>query len=262
MWISDEAAPAIYHDAEHGDARTIDVAMDPRDTAYADHVAQDQDEQRGEELRLAYVALTRAKHQAVMWWATTHNSRESALGRLVFGAPAPDRASPTRRSARCRGARPLRRAGRRGAESIVLERALIARGARFAPQVVRAADLEAAMFDRRLDPLWRRMSYSSVTAGAYEARVASEVEEAAGADDAPDHHPLPLADTIGDEAGTARRPVVAVRHARGHARGHVAAPGLGGDRLWRGRPERRAVLAHRRRAATPDGRRGRPHLVG
>ena len=199
VWISDEAAPAIYHDAEHGDARTIDVAMDPRDTAYADHVAQDQDEQRGEELRLAYVALTRAKHQAVIWWATTHNSRESALGRLVFGAPAPAGRSDPESGAAAARERFVALAAA-APESIVLERALIARGARFSPQVVRAADLEAAVFDRRLDPLWRRMSYSSVTAGAYEARVASEVEEAAGADDAPDHHPLPLADTIGDEA--------------------------------------------------------------
>ena len=42
------------------------------------------DEQRGEDLRLAYVALTRAKHQAVVWWAGSFDSRNSALSRLLF----------------------------------------------------------------------------------------------------------------------------------------------------------------------------------
>ncbi|MDX6728228.1 MAG: exodeoxyribonuclease beta subunit, partial [Baekduia sp.] len=199
VWISDEAAPAIYHDAEHGDARAIDVAMDPRDVAYAAHVAQDHDEQRGEELRLAYVALTRAKHQAVIWWASTYNSRDSALGRLVFGGAAPPgRRDPEQAAGAARERFAALAAAAPGA--IVLERALIARGARFSPQEPRAADLEAAALHRRLDPRWRRMSYSAITAGAYEARVASELEEAAGADDPPGDQPLPLADATGDEA--------------------------------------------------------------
>jgi exodeoxyribonuclease V beta subunit len=199
VWISDEPAPAIYHDAEHADARTIDLAMDPRDAAYARHVVQDHDEQRGEELRLAYVALTRAKHQAVIWWASTYNSRDSALGRLVFGGPAPaGRRDPDQAAAQARERFAALAAS--APESIVLERALIAAGARFSPAEPRAADLEAAAFDRRLDPRWRRMSYSSITAGAYEARVASEVEEVAGGDDPADDRPLPLAEAGGDEA--------------------------------------------------------------
>jgi len=39
------------------------------------------------------------------------------------------------------------------------------------------AELAAAAFDRGLDRQWRRTSYSDLTAGAYEARVASEPEE-------------------------------------------------------------------------------------
>ena len=41
-------------------------------------------EERGEDLRVAYVALTRARHQAVVWWAGTRDSRNSQLGRLLF----------------------------------------------------------------------------------------------------------------------------------------------------------------------------------
>ena len=44
--------------------------------------------------------------------------------------------------------------------------------------LVRApADLEAARFDRELDLRWRRTSFSDITSGVHEARVASEPEE-------------------------------------------------------------------------------------
>ena len=41
-------------------------------------------ELRGEDLRLAYVALTRARHQAVIWWIASWDSADSPLGRLLF----------------------------------------------------------------------------------------------------------------------------------------------------------------------------------
>ena len=41
-------------------------------------------EEDGEELRLAYVALTRARHQAVIWWAGTRDTCTSPLSRLAF----------------------------------------------------------------------------------------------------------------------------------------------------------------------------------
>ncbi len=51
---------------------------------FAQHREQFIREQRGEDLRLAYVALTRARHQAVVWWAGSYDSRDSPLGRLLF----------------------------------------------------------------------------------------------------------------------------------------------------------------------------------
>src|SRR5581483_9921314 len=42
-------------------------------------------EGEGEELRLLYVALTRAQHQAVVWWAWGHKTSKAALTRLLFG---------------------------------------------------------------------------------------------------------------------------------------------------------------------------------
>ena len=59
-----------------------------RGRTFRRHVRQHAIEQRGEDLRLAYVALTRAKHQAVIWWAGSRDSCHSPLGRLLFAKDA------------------------------------------------------------------------------------------------------------------------------------------------------------------------------
>ncbi|UUY03856.1 UvrD-helicase domain-containing protein [Svornostia abyssi] len=79
-WIPDDALPVFFHD-EDG-ARTLDVGLS--DAAYRAHQEAERAEERGEDLRLAYVALTRARHQAVIWWAGSWDSRNSPLSRLVF----------------------------------------------------------------------------------------------------------------------------------------------------------------------------------
>jgi exodeoxyribonuclease V beta subunit len=51
------------------------------------HLAAHHREQSGEDLRLLYVALTRAQCQVVTWWAPSlQNTSASALHRLLFGA--------------------------------------------------------------------------------------------------------------------------------------------------------------------------------
>ena len=83
------------------------------------------------------------------------------------------------------------------------------------------AELSARRFDRDLDWRWRRTSYSDITAGAYEARVASEPEErvvddeeplagaagrrAAGDDDRESAATARRAVAAGDDAGRRRR---------------------------------------------------------
>ena len=75
--------PPVFHDPAAGDRRTIDVGG-PDGPGFDDHWDQHVAEERGEELRLAYVALTRARHQAVVWWASSFGSRRSPLARLLF----------------------------------------------------------------------------------------------------------------------------------------------------------------------------------
>ena len=51
---------------------------------FAVHQQIELEEGRGEDLRLLYVALTRARHQAVLWWAGAMDSQHSPLARLLF----------------------------------------------------------------------------------------------------------------------------------------------------------------------------------
>ncbi|HET9441847.1 MAG TPA: UvrD-helicase domain-containing protein, partial [Acidimicrobiales bacterium] len=78
--------PPVYHDPANGDVRTLHVGKGG--PGFSTARRQCLEEQRGEELRLAYVALTRARHQAVVWWAASWDSRDSALGRLLFARDA------------------------------------------------------------------------------------------------------------------------------------------------------------------------------
>ena len=113
------------------------------------------DEERGEELRLAYVALTRARHQAVVWWATSFGSRESALGRLLFAPDGSALATPPSEQqvvARVAGAR--RQGARHASPSSAARAGPAHAGRRPRPP---AAELGVRTFDRTLDSWWRRV---------------------------------------------------------------------------------------------------------
>ena len=172
---SDSPAPVVFHDAEG--RRTIDVGLEG--PQWRDHVAKTVEEQRGEDLRLAYVALTRARHQAVVWWAGSMPSRDSALTRLLFSrddegnVAASARSLPSDIEATARF-RELQAA----APGCVSVSGSVVQGIdRWEGTPAASAVLSASSFDRSLDWWWRRTSYSDITAGTYEARVTSEPEE-------------------------------------------------------------------------------------
>ena len=195
MWeagyIPPGARPVLFHDEAADHALTIDVSLEGGD--YARHQNLDLVEQRGEELRLAYVALTRAQHQAVVWWAGSWDSRNSPLGRLLFarddegnvayeGAAVPDDAAAVAAFEKLASQAP---------GCIALERSRLGLPVTWTGPPRSVAPLEAAVFDRMLDRRWRRTSYSDITAGTYEARVASEPEEAGIVDEPAE--PVPVA---------------------------------------------------------------------
>jgi exodeoxyribonuclease V beta subunit len=204
--------PVAFHDPEAGDERRLDVALEGAD--FKRHEAQQVVEERGEDLRLAYVALTRARHRAVVWWAGSWDSRNSPLGRLLFardadgnvapqGAGTPDDAAAWER---------FQRLAEEAPGCIAVERSRLGLPVSWTPPEQPPPELAAARFGRALDTSWRRTSYSGITAGVYEARVASEPEEEVRDDepaapvppaDAPPGPPVPLdAMPAGPQVGT------------------------------------------------------------
>ena len=121
-----------------------------------------QEEDAGENLRLLYVALTRAQCQVVAWWAPSHNTASSALQRFLYrplgDVVVPESSYPVTGdpfSARTLGG------------GILLEslepRALTT----WQPEVSAPPRMSARAFGRELDLQWRRTSYSSLTAAAH-----------------------------------------------------------------------------------------------
>ncbi|MQA61978.1 MAG: AAA family ATPase [Actinophytocola sp.] len=137
-------------------------------------------EEAGEDLRLLYVALTRAMCRVVAWWAPTLNTKSGPLHRLVLG--------------RSTGAEPSATAAIPGDADIAARLADWARptgdamsvepvpraaaGRRWQPPVEPDPELAVATFTRSLDLSWRRTSYTALTAAAHGVPgVGSEAEE-------------------------------------------------------------------------------------
>ncbi len=201
--------PVVFHDPDAGDRRTIDVGLEGAD--FERHKRQEMTEQRGEDLRLAYVALTRAQHQAVVWWAPSWNSRDSALGRLLFAREAAGTVPAVARDTPSDAATWTRFEALRDEAPgcVAVERSTLRPAETWAGQRREPAALSAARFDRDLDERWRRTSFSDISAGTYEARVGSEPEETSVNDEpeapvsAPAAGELPLAAMpVGVEVGT------------------------------------------------------------
>jgi exodeoxyribonuclease V beta subunit len=192
-YLPRESMPIAFHDPAAGDERVIDVGMEGAD--YARHRRRHEAEQRGEDLRLAYVALTRARHQAVVWWAGSWDSRNSALGRLLF-ARGPDGEVPAAGAATPADAAAIARFHElaEAAEGCIsVERSIVEGAAEWSGHPRGGAALSAARFDRALDRGWRRTSYSDITAGTHEPRVGSEPDEQVVVDEEPVAAPAPVA---------------------------------------------------------------------
>ncbi len=192
--------PVFFHDPEAEDQRTIDVALEG--AGFARHREQFVREQRGEDLRLAYVALTRARHQAVVWWAGSFDSRDSPLGRLLFarsdnGDVEPSGGSVPTDQAVVTRFRELAQSTGGAGRVINVERSQLGPATVWRSQRTAPAQLAVSRFDRDLDLRWRRTSYSDITAASHEEWVTSEPEQPLLADEPPG--PGPAAGSIASE---------------------------------------------------------------
>ncbi|MGH1564556.1 UvrD-helicase domain-containing protein [Mumia sp. DW29H23] len=196
-WMKDDPTPAIIH----RDGRRV-LSFDAAEVNQPEH----RSEALGENMRLAYVAMTRAQSQVVVWWAPTWNTANSALHRLLFG-----QAGTAEELASLLAARADGDGGGDGpvvpAERVQLEDAAVSQqilqtwaahgafsltpvdGSPSAPEVLAEqarAPLTVRRFDRAwVDQLWRRTSYSSLTAASHDAGAATSEPEpdAVGRDD-------------------------------------------------------------------------------
>jgi exodeoxyribonuclease V beta subunit len=177
----------LLHD-EKG-ARVLDVGGGSGD-GWQERVARHRAEEAGEDLRLLYVALTRARCQVVTWWVPATTTATSPLHRLLIGRPAAGRdpAEVYRVPADNAALHALREVAGNGvaASRIVVEEIGFSQSAlTFSTPESLGGELRAAEFSRRLDIAWRRTSYSALTAAAGHGHgpgVGSE-PEAPGIDD-------------------------------------------------------------------------------
>ena len=158
---------------------------------FADHCARNAAEESGEDLRLLYVALTRAQCQVITWWAPSHNTASSPLHRLLLGDVKPGAEPPAKVKVPSddevwtRFAKLTRASG----GCVAAEEVGDIAHSSWEPDPGQPQELSASAFRRTLDGAWRRTSYSALTArahdAAHESGVASEPEGRALDDESP-----------------------------------------------------------------------------
>jgi exodeoxyribonuclease V beta subunit len=186
--------PVRMHDDEG--RRVLDVGG--KDGAgYPERSAAHAREDAGESLRLAYVALTRARAQVVVWWAPTLNTGGGPLHRLLFAARSGDGEiadrAPVPSDTWVREG--LDQLAARAGGAISIEDAEAGAARRWKPTPAPTPQLSVREFARSLDLAWTRTSYSGITAGLHElstaGHVVSEAEDPGTVDE-------PQIETVGD----------------------------------------------------------------
>jgi exodeoxyribonuclease V beta subunit len=171
------------------------------------HLAEDV----GESLRLAYVALTRARCQVVAHWAPAWNTVNAPLHRLLFGERDPEGnlplkvSRPSEDDARTR----LDEVAARAGGLVSVETAGTPSTVHFEPPSEESSDLSVREFARELDRIWGRSSYSGITAGLHEASAAAHTvsePEGPGLTDEPTQA-APVEGAAGVGAGGEQSPV-------------------------------------------------------
>jgi exodeoxyribonuclease V beta subunit len=201
-----------YHDDDL-DRRVLDVSDGGTGQQFTIAVDHEKTERRNEEMRLLYVATTRAAHRLVLWWAPAGETRNAAFTTLLV----------------CRGEDGVVKGAATGCTSVPSDDHIVRhldRLARlsegrigwhavpddptpgtFVPEAVDPDDLDVARFTRDIDRAWYRTSYSRLTAPADVERtggVAPAEAEPVGTDDEPEEAGVGgTAPAAGDAAGGA-----------------------------------------------------------
>lgn len=163
--VRDPEVPLLH---DESGARVLDVGGEGGE-GWKERCARHRAEEAGEDLRLLYVALTRAGCQVVTWWVPATTTAGSPLHRLLIGRPEPGREPaeyyriPTDSGA-------LAALGELAGPAIAVEPVEPRGRSGFAAVPDEPPALRVNHFDRALDLAWRRTSYTALTAGASHAR--------------------------------------------------------------------------------------------
>ena len=186
-WIPPVDVPRFHA----GRDRVLDIGG-PGSSTFAASVDTAKAEESAEQLRLLYVAATRAQSQVVAWWAPTTNAANSGLTRLLFGrkpggATVPDIALPPSDEDAVRVLQEWQALG-----GPVVERVQPRDATRVAGPDT-SGQLAIRTFDRVVDTTWRRTSYTGLTNedDSHAATVGSEPPEAGTHDEPEDDIALP-----------------------------------------------------------------------
>ncbi|MGV9712021.1 UvrD-helicase domain-containing protein [Gordonia sp. NPDC003424] len=194
----DDPDTFVFHDDDG--VRYLDVGGES--PGRTDRLAARRAEEAGEDLRLLYVALTRARSQVVIWWAPAIRTPRSPLHRLIFARPPGSPTVPDTADIpddhRCVAV--LRQLAD-GHPSITVEPAGRDPEQHWDGGAGDAADqpLSAATFTAVIDQTWRRTSYSAIIANAGHVHAVVETgsePDLSAVDDEPADEPDP---TVGGE---------------------------------------------------------------
>lgn len=186
----------LYHESgTAGDTRCLHIGGESSPD-YNAVAALGRREAASDDVRLTYVALTRAQSQVVAWWAPSWDEPNGGLSRLLRGRrpgenTVPDRCDPPKiDDADAMAA--LRAWSDIGGPA--LEESAIAPDAEVEPPGT-PSDLSVRHFHRRIDAAWRRTSYSGLLRSAENTTGVSSEPEVVELDDevaeVPVHDPDP-----------------------------------------------------------------------
>ncbi|MEJ3656384.1 UvrD-helicase domain-containing protein [Actinomycetes bacterium KLBMP 9759] len=177
--VRDPEVP-LLHDPRG--ARVLDVGGETGE-GWKERCAQHRAEEAGEDLRLLYVALTRAKSQVVTWWVPATTTSTSPVHRLLIGRPEPG-AQPAEAYRVPPDGAALDALRTLASPVLAVEEVRVRATSPFASRAGGPGELAAATFTRALDRQWRRTSYSALTAGAGHHGSGTEPEDVGSTDEA------------------------------------------------------------------------------
>jgi exodeoxyribonuclease V beta subunit len=152
--VKDTNAPVLFHDPEDDHALVMDLGSEDRERA----IKLNRNETAAEDMRLLYVALTRASSGVRIYWGDFAGIEGSALGRLLHpGGSGKNQSLFVDLEQLCARSD-------QSIESIMLKPDTLPEGI-FDAQVVQDRDFTPKAMTRKVAPAWRISSYSALVAG-------------------------------------------------------------------------------------------------